>query len=360
MSGRSLLMTRALSFRAPGGSIPERVSFVSTARQAFEPGRTGPQARGGRNLRLIVNHGAQSKGDSEHMNITATRFATKARTWLFIAGLTALLIAVGALIGGGALYIFVGLAVVMNVGGYWFSDKLALKASRAQPVEPGSMPELESIVQDLAQRAQVPVPRLFLIPSEQPNAFATGRNPEHAAVAVTQGLLQHLPTEQVRGVLAHEFAHIKNRDILVSSIAAMVAGAISAIANILQFSLLFGGDDEDSGPLGLIGMLATIIIAPLAATLLQLAVSRQREYLADATGAQLLGRAEPLANALETLERGAQAVPMAVNPATASLYAVNPLPRRGMATLFMTHPPLAERIRRLRELDGTSSIRLVA
>jgi heat shock protein HtpX len=294
------------------------------------------------------------------MNITATRFATKTRTWLFIAGLTGLLIAIGGVIGGGFLYIFVALAVLMNVVGYWFSDKLALKASRAQPVEPGTQPELEALVQDLAQRARVPVPRLYLIPSEQPNAFATGRNPQHAAVAVTHGLLQHLPPDQVKGVLAHEFAHIKNRDILVSSIAAMVAGSISAIANILQFSLLFGGDDEDSGPLGLIGVLATIILAPLAATLLQLAVSRQREYLADATGAQLLGRGEPLANALETLERGSQAVPMNVNPATASLYAVNPLPRAGVATLFMTHPPLAERIRRLRALDGDSSIRLVA
>jgi heat shock protein HtpX len=294
------------------------------------------------------------------MNITATRFATKARTWLLIAGLTALLIGIGALIGGGFLYLFVGLAILMNVVGYWFSDKLALKASRAQPVEPGTMPELEGIVQDLAQRARVPVPRLYLIPSDQPNAFATGRNPKHAAVAVTEGLLQQLPSDQVRGVLAHEFAHIKNRDILVSSIAAMVAGAIAAIANILQFSLLFGGDDEDSGPFGLIGTLATIIIAPLAATLLQLAVSRQREYLADASGAQLLGRGAPLANALESLERGAQAAPMAVNPATASLYAVNPLPRGGVATLFMTHPPIAERIRRLRELDGSSSIGLVA
>ena len=295
------------------------------------------------------------------MNITATRFATKTRTWLLIAGLTGLLIAIGGVIGGGALYVFVALAVLMNVVSYWFSDKLALKASRAQPLEPGSIPELEAMVQDLAQRAQVPVPRLYLIPSEQPNAFAAGRNPQHAAVAVTQGLLQHLPPDQVKGVLAHEFGHIKNRDILVSSIAAMVAGAVSAIANILQFSLLFGGgDDEDSGPLGLIGTLATIILAPLAATLLQLAVSRQREYLADATGAQLLGRAAPLANALETLERGAQAVPMAVNPATASLYAVNPLPRAGVATLFMTHPPLAERIRRLRELDGDPSVRLVA
>jgi heat shock protein HtpX len=174
------------------------------------------------------------------MNITATRIATKTRTWLLIAGLTGLLIAIGAVIGGGFLYIFVGLALLMNVVGYWFSDKLALKASRAQPVEPGTMPELEGMVEDLAQRAQVPVPRLYLIPSEQPNAFATGRNPNHAAVAVTQGLLQHLPPDQVRGVLAHEFAHIKNRDVLVSSIAATVAGAVAAIADIFQWSLFFG------------------------------------------------------------------------------------------------------------------------
>jgi heat shock protein HtpX len=215
------------------------------------------------------------------------------------------------------------------------------------------------MVEDLAGRAQVPVPRLYSIPSEQPNAFATGRNPKHAAVAVTEGLIRHLPPEQVRGVLAHEFAHIKNRDILVSSIAAMVAGAIAAIANILQFSLFFGGDDEDSGPVGLIGTLLAILVAPIAAALLQLAVSRQREYLADATGAQLLGRAAPLADALETLERGSQALPMNVNPATASLYAVNPLPRAGAAALFMTHPPIAERVRRLRELDAQPT-RLVA
>jgi len=290
------------------------------------------------------------------MNITATSFTTRIRTWLLIAGLTGLLIAIGALIGGGALYLFVALAVAMNVVGYWFSDKFALKASRAQPVEPGTIPWLEADVQELAARAGVPTPRLYMIPSDQPNAFATGRNPKHAAVAVTEGLLQQLPEGQVKGVLAHEFAHIKNRDILVSSIAAMVAGAISAIANILQFSLLFGGDDEDSGPLGIIGTLATIILAPLAAALLQLAVSRQREYLADATGAKLLGRAEPLANALETLERGAQAAPMAVNPATASLYMVNPLPRGGVAHLFMTHPPLQERIRRLRALDNPSQL----
>jgi heat shock protein HtpX len=248
----------------------------------------------------------------------------------------------------------------MNLVGYWFSDKIALKASRAQPVEPGALPWLEAAVQDLAARAGVPTPRLYLIPSEQPNAFATGRNPEHAAVAVTEGLLAHLPQDQVKGVLAHEFAHIKNRDILVSSVAAMIAGAIAAIANILQFSLLFGGEDEDSGPLGWIGLLGTIIVAPIAASLIQLAVSRQREYLADASGAQILGRATPLADALETLERGSQAIPMNVNPATASLYAVNPLPRRGVAMLFATHPPLAERVRRLRALDAEPTVGLVA
>jgi heat shock protein HtpX len=292
------------------------------------------------------------------MNITATNFSTRIRTWLLIAGLTALLIGFGGIIGGGALYLFVGLAVIMNVAGYWFSDRFALKASRAEPVAPGSIPWLEEDIRDLAARAGVPTPRLYMIPSDQPNAFATGRNPKHAAVAVTQGLLHHLPQDQVRGVLAHEFAHIKNRDILVSSIAAMVAGAISAIANILQFSFLFGGDDDDN-PLGLVGTLAAIIVAPLAAMMLQLAVSRQREYLADATGAKLLGTARPLADALESLERGAQAKPMAVNQATASLYAVNPLPRAGISGLFMTHPPLGERVRRLRSLDGQPAVQLV-
>ena len=294
------------------------------------------------------------------MSITATRFATQIRTWLLIAALTGLLIVIGGAIGGAALYLFVALAVLMNVAGYWFSDKLALAASRARPIRPGELPELETAVEDLAHRASVPVPRLYLIPSDQPNAFATGRNPEHAAVAVTQGLLFQLPADEVKGVLAHEFGHIKNRDILVSTIAAMVAGAVSAVASILQFSLLFGASDEEDSPLGLIGTVGTIIVAPVAAMLLQLAVSRQREYLADATGAQLLGRAAPLADALDTLERGARAIPMEVNPATASLYAVNPLPRQGVATLFMTHPPLAERIRRLRALDGERAVAVAA
>jgi heat shock protein HtpX len=294
------------------------------------------------------------------MNITATRFATQIRTWLLVAALTGLLIAIGGAIGGGALYIFVALAVLMNVVGYWFSDELALGASRARPLERNEIPWLEATAGELSARAGVPVPRLYLIESEQPNAFATGRNPSHAAVAVTRGLLAHLPANEVKGVLAHEFGHIKNRDILVSSIAAMVAGAVSAVASILQFSLLFGGSDEEDSPLGLLGTLAAIIIAPLAAMLLQLAVSRQREYLADATGAQLLGHAAPLGDALETLERGSLAIPMNVNPATASMYAVNPLPRQGVATLFMTHPPIEERIRRLRALDRQRVVRLAA
>jgi heat shock protein HtpX len=294
------------------------------------------------------------------MSITATRFATQIRTWLLIAALTALLIAVGGAIGGGALYVFVALAVLMNVVGYWFSDRIALRASNARALEPGEIPALEQIVRDLAARAAVPVPRLYVIPSSQPNAFATGRNAQHAAVAVTEGLLRSLPVDQIRGVLAHEFAHIKNRDILVSTIAAMVAGAISAIASILQFSMLFGGSDEDDSPLGLVGTLVAIIVAPLAAMLLQLGISRQREYLADAIGAQLLGEGTPLANALATLERGSQAMPMNVNPATASLYAVNPLPRQGIATLFMTHPPIAERIRRLRAMDGVGELAMAA
>jgi heat shock protein HtpX len=286
------------------------------------------------------------------MNPTGARLATNSRTWLLIAALTALLIGVGVLIGGMFLYAFVALAVAMNVFGYWFSDAIALKASHAEEVEPGASPELEAMVQDLAQRAQVPVPRLYTIAADQPNAFATGRNPGHAAVAVTEGLLRELPPEQVRSVLAHELGHIKNRDILVSSIAAMVAGAIAGIANVLQFSLLFGGNEEDSGPLGWIGLIGTIVFAPLAASLLQLGVSRQREYLADATAAELLGRAAPLADALETLERRAQAKPLDVNPATASLYVVNPLRRTGFAKLFSTHPPIAERVRRLRAFDG--------
>jgi heat shock protein HtpX len=289
------------------------------------------------------------------MNIQRASFTTKARTWLLLAGLTALFIGVGAAIGGAILWFFVAFSILMNVAAYWLSDKFAIRASRAKPVTEAEAPDLHRLVDELSQLYGVPKPRVYLIPSEQPNAFATGRNPEHSAVAVTEGLLQHLPRDQVRGVLAHEFAHIKNRDILFSSIAAMIAGAISAIGNIFFFAAIFGGDDNDN-PLGAIGALATIIIAPLAASLLQLAVSRQREYLADATAARVLGTGEPLAEALETLERGRQALPMQVNPATSSLYIVNPLKQVGVANLFSTHPPLEDRIARLREYDRSRGL----
>ncbi|HYZ78394.1 MAG TPA: zinc metalloprotease HtpX [Gaiellaceae bacterium] len=284
---------------------------------------------------------------------------THLRTWLLVAGLTALLIGAGALAGGAFLYGFVALAVLMNLAGYWFSDRIALAASRAQPLPESEAPWFHAAVAELAHRAGIPAPRLYLIPSEQPNAFATGRNPARSVVAVTRGLLERMPPEHVRAVVAHELAHIRNRDVLVSSIAAMIAGAISAIANLLQLSFLFGGDEEDHGPLGWLGVLATLVLAPIAAMLLQLAVSRQREYLADATAARLLGTGRSLADALERLERGTQAAPMAVNPAFASLYIANPLPRAGLAALFSTHPPIPDRVRRLRGYDAALAPQVV-
>jgi heat shock protein HtpX len=283
------------------------------------------------------------------VNLNQASFSTKARTWVLLAGLTALFIGVGWAIGGAALWFFVLFSVFMNLAAYFWSDKFAIKASRAQEVSESEAPELHHLVDELAQLYAVPKPRVYLIPSDQPNAFATGRNPEHAAVAVTHGLLQYMPLDQVRGVLAHEFSHIKNRDILVSSIAAMIAGAISAIGNIFFFMGIFGDDDDN--PLGAIGSLLLIIVAPIAAALLQFAVSRQREYLADATAARMLGTGEPLAQALENLERGREALPMQVNPATETLYIVNPLSGGGMTALFSTHPPIEERIARLREYD---------
>jgi heat shock protein HtpX len=292
------------------------------------------------------------------MSITQARFTSQLRTWVLIAGLTALLIGIGALLGGGFLYIFVIFALAMNVVGYWFSDRIALAASRAKPVSEQEAPQLYKILRELTERADLPMPRVYTIPSEQPNAFATGRNADHAAVAVTEGLMRFLPEDQIRGVLAHELSHVKNHDILVTSIAAMIAASIAAIANILQFSFLFGGfSDDDESPLGFIGALATIILAPLAAMLLQLAVSRQREFLADATGARLLGTGKPLADALETLEKVVQvAPPLQVNPAVASLYIVHPFRGEGLGNLFSTHPPLAERIRRLHEYDAAQGL----
>ncbi len=285
---------------------------------------------------------------------------TRMRTWILLAGLSALFIGVGGLVGGtGGIVAFLLIAVLFNLAMFWFSDRIALKVSRARPLEPGEAPELVADIEELATRARIPVPRLYLIPSEQPNAFATGRNPKTSAVAVTEGLLALMPRQQVRGVVAHELAHIRNRDVLVTTIAAMIGAAIAAVANFLQFQWLFGGGDDDESPLGLVGTLAAVLIAPIAAMLLQLAVSRQREFLADQTAAEILGEGRPLVDALGTLERGVEALPMAVNPATASLYIANPLGGRGgrgMAALFSTHPPIPVRIAKLRAYDARRGI----
>ena len=281
---------------------------------------------------------------------------SRTRTWILLAGLSALFVAVGGLVGGtGGIVVFLAIAIVFNFAMFWFSDRIALKMSRARPLEAGEMRDLVADVEDLSARARIPVPRLYVIPSQQPNAFATGRDPQHSAVAVTEGLVALMPRDQVRGVLAHELSHIRNRDVLVTTIAAMIGAAISAIANFLQFQWLFGGDDDES-PLGFIGTIAAILIAPIAAMLLQFAISRQREVLADATAAELLGSGRPLADALATLERGVEAVPMQVNPATASLYIANPLSRGGMSSLFSTHPPIPVRIARLEALDAARGL----
>lgn len=298
------------------------------------------------------------------MNLASYRAGNQFKTFLLVAALTGLLIAIGYLIGGASgLIVFAAIAVVFNFAMYWFSGPMALKMSRAQPVSQEEAPELHRMIEQLAERAGVPKPAVYMTPAEQPNAFATGRNPSHAAIAVTQGITRALSPRELEGVLAHEMAHIKNRDILIASVAAMIAGAISAIANFLQFSLIFG--DDDDSPLGLIGTLATIILAPIAALIIQMAVSRQREYVADATGAELVGDPNPLADALETLHRTAAAVPMRVNPAAEPLYIVNPLAAHargqrggGFANLFSTHPPMEERVARLRRMAGAASLQL--
>jgi heat shock protein HtpX len=298
------------------------------------------------------------------MNLASYRAGNQFKTFMLVAALTALLIAIGYLIGGaGGVVVFAAIAIVFNFAMYWFSGPMALKMSRAQPVSPEEQPELHRMIAQLAERAGVPKPAVYMTPAEQPNAFATGRNPSHAAIAVTQGITRALSARELEGVLAHEMAHVKNRDILIASIAAMIAGAIAAIANFLQFSLFFG-DDSDN-PLGLIGTLATIILAPIAALIIQMAVSRQREYVADATGAELVGDPNPLADALETLHRTASAIPMRVNPAAEPLYIVNPLAAHargrgggGFTSLFSTHPPMEERVARLRRMAGASSLQL--
>jgi heat shock protein HtpX len=242
------------------------------------------------------------------------------------------------------------LAIAMNFFAYWFSDKLALKMGGAREVAQSEAPVLHSLVAGLAMRAGLPKPRVYLIDSETPNAFATGRNPSHAAVAVTRGLMSILSREELEGVLAHELAHIKNRDILISSMAAVMAGAISSLATMTQWAMLFGmgrGSDDEEGGGGMLGTIVMMIIAPIGAALIQMAISRSREYLADATGAQICGHPASLASALQRLEDSNHQRPMEVNPATAQMYIVNPLSAGTLANLFSTHPPMQERIRRL-------------
>jgi len=268
------------------------------------------------------------------------------RTTVLMASLTGLLVVIGALLGGpNTALMFLGIAAVLNLGAYWFSDKLAIKMSGAQPVSEQEAPGLYQMVRELTTRADLPMPRLYVIPQDQPNAFATGRNPKHSAVAVTRGIMKLLSEDELRGVVAHELAHIGNRDILIQSVAATIGGAITYLAYML---LWFGGDDES--PFGLVGALALVILAPLAASLIQLSISRQREFSADATGAQITGNPESLASALLRLEEGAKAIPMQVNQASEPLYIVKPFSGKGIAGLFSTHPPIEERVRRLRQM----------
>ncbi|MEO7197814.1 MAG: zinc metalloprotease HtpX [Solirubrobacterales bacterium] len=281
--------------------------------------------------------------------MTTTRssnFAAAMRTTLLLGGLTGLLVVIGALIGGpSTALMFLLIAAVINLGAYWFSDKIALKMSRAQPITEEQAPQIYAMVRELTSNAKMPMPALYVIPQEQPNAFATGRSPKKAAVAITAGITKLLTPDELRGVIAHELAHIRNHDTLIQSVAATIGGAISYLGYML---LWFGGDDES--PLSLVASLVLVLLAPIAASIIQLAISRQREYSADATGAQICGNPESLASALLRLEEGAKAMPMQVNQATECLYIVKPFSGKGVAKLFSTHPPIEERVRRLREM----------
>jgi len=281
--------------------------------------------------------------------MTTTRrsnFAAGLRTTILMAALGGLLVLIGAAIGGlkGASA-FLVIALLMNFAAYWFSDKIALASAGAKPISEQEAPQLYQMVRELTTRADLPMPRLYLIPSDQPNAFATGRNPKHAAVAVTSGISKLLSEDELRGVISHELGHVRNRDILTQSVASAIGAMITWIAYLL---LWFG--DEDNSPLGLVANLALFLLAPIAATLIQLAISRQREYSADATGAQICGNPESLASALLRLEEGVKAMPMQVNQATEPLYIVKPFAGGGIASLFSTHPPIEERVRRLRQM----------
>jgi heat shock protein HtpX len=281
--------------------------------------------------------------------MTTTRrstFAAGLRTTILLATLTGLLVVIGFAIGGASTALtFLVIGAVINFFSYWFSDRIALRMAGAKPVSENDAPGLYSIVRELSTRADLPMPSIYVIPQDQPNAFATGRSPKRSAVAVTSGIMKLLSEDELRGVISHELAHIRHRDILVQSVAATIGGAITWIAYMM---LWFGGEDES--PLSLVASLAMVLLAPIAASLIQLAVSRQREYAADATGAEICGNPESLASALLRLEEGAKAIPMQVNQAAEPLYIVKPFSGGGIASLFSTHPPIEERVRRLRQM----------
>ena len=273
------------------------------------------------------------------------------KTAFLLALMTGLILAIGGFVGGrSGMTVALVFAAVMNFFSYWFSDKIVLAMYRAKPIGQADAPGLYAIVERLAARAGMPMPRLYLIDEDQPNAFATGRSPSHAAVAVTSGILRLMSDDELEGVLAHELSHVRNRDILISSVAATIAGAIAYLAHMAQWAAIFGGfggrDDRDRGG-GVLGLLVTALIAPIAATIIQLAISRSREFQADASGAELAGSPYGLANALEKLGKASGRIPMDANPATAHMFIVSPFSGQTMMKLFSTHPPLEERIRRL-------------
>ena len=274
------------------------------------------------------------------------------KTWLLMGTLSILLVLIGQWLGGtgGAMIAFI-FALGMNFFGYWFSHKIAIRMSGAQPVTEEQAPRLYEMTRNLCDGAGLPMPKLYIIPQMQPNAFATGRNPDNSAVAVTQGLMQMMNHAELEGVIAHELAHIKNRDILIGSLAATFAGAITMLANMAQWAMIFGGGrrDDEEGAGGLIGSLAMIIVMPLAATLVQMSISRSREYIADQTAADMIGSADGLASALEKLGYGTARIPMDVNPAASHMYIAAPLKGEGLMSFFSTHPPIQERVNRLRE-----------
>jgi heat shock protein HtpX len=278
--------------------------------------------------------------------------ANTRKTTLFLALLTGLFVAVGGLLGGqNGMVMAFGLAVVMNFVSYWFSDKIVLAMYGAKPLAEGEAPVVHRIVRNLATKAGIPMPKLYILPSAAPNAFATGRSPQHAAVAVTDGILRIMDEAELEGVLAHELSHVLNRDVLISTVAATIAGAISMLANIAQWGMMFGGSrDEEGRSTNPIALILTIILAPLAAMLIQMAVSRSREYQADASGARLTRNPLGLASALGKLDQASRVVHMDANPATAHLFIVNPLTGRSLMNLFMTHPPIPDRIARLRSM----------